>query len=637
MKNIRSAWIGTEWMLAVAVFTAGAAFGQGARQPAFDMSGYWEAGAVAGAPVFSGFQQDAGLGTAAGELADYTGLPINEADRLYALAYSASRLTLRQHQCFGYVSPYVFTAPGNYRFFEERDPYTEALIAIKLLTPGNGHRGTANETIWMDGRPHPPAYAQHTWGGFSTGKFEGDMLTVYTTHMKRGLMRGNGVGQSDQAAVSEHFIRHGDRITYFSVTTDPVFLAEPFSKTSEMVRLAVDPNAWFQPCDDGEVLLGQPKDRVPNYLWGQHPFLREFSDRHKVPLLAALGGPETIYPEFAAKLKDAAAADAAAQAELLPSGPQQASRALDPDPHDGEIHVLPVQGNIYMLIGDGGNIAVQVGAEQGPLVVDTGAGRLSDKVIAAIRKLSDKPIQFIVNTSIHADHTGGNIKLRAAGQDPDAGSPGSFFSTAFADAGRGATIIGHQNVENRLSAPAGNAAPMASEGWPTDTYVEGRRRKIHNGDPVEIFWEPNAITDGDSIVQFRRSDVIVTGDILNTTQYPFIDVNNGGSVQGEIAALNDILDRTVSFKQEEGTLLIPGHGRLCDEWEVTEYRDMVVIVRDRVQAMIKKGATVAQVKAARVTADYDTRLGATSGPWTTDMFVEAVYTSLQQAKSAARK
>ena len=318
---------------------------------------------------------------------------------------------------------------------------------------------------------------------------------------------------------------------------------------------------------------------------------------------------------------------------------QQASRALDPDPHDGEIHVLPVQGNIYMLIGDGGNIAVQVGAEQGPLVVDTGAGRLSDKVIAAIRKLSDKPIQFIVNTSIHADHTGGNIKLRAAGQDPDAGSPGSFFSTAFADAGRGATIIGHQNVENRLSAPAGNAAPMASEGWPTDTYVEGRRRKIHNGDPVEIFWEPNAITDGDSIVQFRRSDVIVTGDILNTTQYPFIDVRNGGSVQGEIAALNDILDRTVSNKQEEGTLLIPGHGRLCDEWEVTEYRDMVVIVRDRVQAMIKKGATLAQVKAARVTADYDARLGATSGPWTTDMFVEAVYTSLQQAqaKTAPRK
>jgi cyclase len=632
MRSLRSAWV-----LFAAVLASIAAVGQGSR-PGFDISGYWQAGAVPGAGVFAGFQQDAGLGTAAGELADYTGLPINEADRLYGLAYSASRLTLRQHQCFGYVSPYVFVAPGSYRFFEERDPFTEALIAIELLTPGNGHRGTANETIWMDGRPHPPEYARHTWGGFSTGKFEGNMLTVYTTHMKRGLIRGNGAGQSDQATVVEHFIRHGDRITFFSVTTDPVFLAEPFSKTSEMVRVPDDPNQWFQPCDDGEVLLDQPKDLVPNYLWGQHPFLREFSDRHNVPLLAALGGPETIYPEFIAKLKDPAAAEAAAKAELLPSGPQQASRAVDPDPHDGEIHVLPVQGNVYMLIGDGGNIAVQIG-QQGPLVVDTGAGQLSDKVIAAIRKLSDKPIQFIVNTSFHADHTGGNVKLRAAGQDPEGGSPGSFFSTQFADAGRGATIMAHQNVENRLSAPAGKVALMAAEGWPTDTYLEGRRRKIHNGEAVEMFWEPNAITDGDSIVQFRHSDVIVTGDILNTTQYPFIDVKNGGSVQGEIAALNNILDKTVSFKQEDGTLLIPGHGRLCDEWEVTEYRDMVAIVRDRVQAMINKGATLEQVKAARVTADYDTRLGATSGPWTTDMFVEAVYTSLKQTptKTALRK
>ena len=156
---------------------------------------------------------------------------------------------------------------------------------------------------------------------------------------------------------------------------------------------------------------------------------------------------------------------------------------------------------------------------------------------------------------------------------------------------------------------------------------------------MEIFWEPNAVTDGDSIVHFRRSDVIVTGDIFNTTQYPFIDVKNGGSVQGEIAALNNILDKTVyEHEQEGGTLIIPGHGRLCDEYEVSEYRDMLVIIRDRVQAMIKKGATLDQVKAARVTADYDTRFGATSGPWTTDMFVEAVYTSLKEnpVKTALR-
>jgi glyoxylase-like metal-dependent hydrolase (beta-lactamase superfamily II) len=281
-----------------------------------------------------------------------------------------------------------------------------------------------------------------------------------------------------------------------------------------------------------------------------------------------------------------------------------------------------------MLVGDGGNIGVQVG-EESALVVDAGAGKLTDKVVAAIRKLTDKPIQFIVNTSFHSDHTGGNAKLRAAGEDFEFATA-LFFSRSFADAGKGATIIGHQNVENRMSAPTGQVAPTPSEGWPSDTYLKGRRRKIHGGEAVEIFYEPNAITDGDSIVQFRRSDVIAVGDIIDTTAYPFIDVKNGGGITGEINALVDILSRTVSHREEGGTMIIPGRGRLCDEWEVTDYRDMLVIIRDRVRALIAKNATLEQVKAARPTADYDTRYGATTGPWTTDMFVEAVYTSLKQ-------
>jgi len=122
---------------------------------------------------------------------------------------------------------------------------------------------------------------------------------------------------------------------------------------------------------------------------------------------------------------------------------------------------------------------------------------------------------------------------------------------------------------------------------------------------------------------------MVMGDIFNSTSYPFIDVKAGGSVRGEIAALNNILDKTVSWRQEGGTLVIPGHGRLCNEWEVTEYRDMIVIVRDRVQAMINKGATLPQVLAARVSADYDARFGTNSGPWTTAVFIEAVYSSLK--------
>jgi len=266
-------------------------------------------------------------------------------------------------------------------------------------------------------------------------------------------------------------------------------------------------------------------------------------------------------------------------------------------------------------------------------VTDSGTGQLADKVIAAIRRLSDRPIQFIANTSFRADHTGGNVKLRASGVDPSV--QGSFFSLQFADAGVGATIMAHQNVQNRM-----DAAKSPAPGWPSDTYLEERRRTFHNGDAIELFFEPNAVTDGDSIVQFRRADVIVTGDIFSTTQYHLIDIKTGGSVQGEIKALNDMLNRTVyQHESEGGTMIIPGHGYLCDEHEVVEYRDMIAIIRDRVQALIKNGASLDQVKAARVTADYDTRYGAASGPWTTDMFVEAVYTSLKQApvKTTAAK
>jgi len=617
MTRAKGAWFfAAAYLLSVPVFGQGFDFFGPSGKLGIDLSGDW----------VPGRGQDSDLGTAAGMMVDYGGIPINEASRLYALAWNASRITLLQHQCAGYAPPYFYTAPGYYRIWEERDPHTQKLVAIKMY----GQIAEGLRTIYMDGRPHPPAYAQHTWSGFSTGKWDGNILTIYTTHIKRGWIRAPGVAQSDEATVLEHFIRHGDRITYFSVTTDPVYLSEPLSKTSELIRLIKDPGAWLYACDDGEQILSRSHDptEVPNYLWGQHPSLREYSEKHKVPLLAALGGAETMYPEFAARLKDPAAAEAAAKVKLLPAaGPQHTSRAADPTPNDGEIHTLPVAGNIYMLVGDGANITVQVG-DEGPLVVDTGTGKLADKVIAAIRKLSDKPIQFIVNTSFHMDHTGGNAKLHAAGEDPSLF--GSFFSGQFADAGQGATIIGHQNVQNRMI-ETGSKAAGASEAWPSDTFVQGRRRKYHNGEAVEVFYEPNAITDGDSIVHFRHADVIATGDIFTTTQYPFIDVKNGGSVQGELDALNNILDKTVYEHDEEGgTLIVPGHGRLCDEWEVTEYRDMIAIICDRVDAMIKKGATLDQIKAARLTADYDDRFGATSGPWTTDMFVEAVYTSLKR-------
>jgi glyoxylase-like metal-dependent hydrolase (beta-lactamase superfamily II) len=299
------------------------------------------------------------------------------------------------------------------------------------------------------------------------------------------------------------------------------------------------------------------------------------------------------------------------------------SRAVPTEPADGEIHILPVRANVYMLVGAGGNIVVQVG-DEGVFVVDTGNGSRADKTLAAIRTLSDKPVQFIANTSFLPDRTGGNEVLRKAGADPSV--RGTFFSLQFRDAGIGATIMAHQNVQNRL-----NASKRPADALPTDTFLEERRRTFHNDDAIEMLWQPNAITDGDSLVHFRRADVIVAGDIFTTTQYPFIDVANGGTVDGEIRALNQILERTVFEHQGQGgTLVVPGHGYLSDEHEVVEYRDMVAIVRDRVRALVRGGATLEQVKGARPTADYDTRYGATAGSWTTDMFVEAVYRTIRR-------
>lgn len=605
-----------------------AAFGQTNFAPAatgsgIDISGTWHYGG----------HQDSAYGTAAGALVDYGGIPLNEAGRLYALAWPASRMTVRQQQCAGYGIPYAYFSPGNYRYWEERDPYTQQLIAIHMWFQTSETR----RTIWMDGRPHPPAYAAHTFPGFSTGEWKGNVLTITTTHLKRAWLRGNGTPYSDEATVIERLIRHGDRLTIFTTTTDPVFLDEPYTKTMTNLRNIKDPDAWLYACEDAQEILSRPEDQIPHFLFGKHPFLRDFADKNHMPLLAALGGAQTIHPGFELKLKDTAAAEAAAMAEVVPSrGPQQSSKAVNPDPNDGEIHVWPVQGNVYMLVGDGGNIAVQVG-DQGALLVDAGAGKISDKVVAAVKQLSRNPIQFIVNTSFHADHTGGNAKLAAAGVDPSV--LGSFFGNQaptgatgfFTDPAHHATLIGQNNILIRME-----EAKLPNEMIPPDTYLDKRRRKYHNGELIEIFYEPNAITDGDSLVQFRKSDVIATGDIYDTTRYPLIDVNNGGTIQGEINALNNILEKTgYEHDEDGGTMIIPGRGRVSDEYDVSEYRDMITIIRDRVRAMMNTGATLDQVKAARLTADYDTRYGATSGPWTTDMFVEAVYGTLQQ-KSAAK-
>jgi len=290
-----------------------------------------------------------------------------------------------------------------------------------------------------------------------------------------------------------------------------------------------------------------------------------------------------------------------------------------------KLQVIPVQGNVSLIAGAGGNIAVQVGNE-GVLVVDTGLAGTSDAVLAEIRTLSDKPLQYILNTHFHPDHTGGNEAIRKAGTT----ITGANVTGNLTDAAVGAQILAHLNVLDRMSAPTGTQSPTPPGAWPTDTeFIQNHKDLFFNDEVIQMLHQPAAHTDGDSLAWFRRSDVIATGDIFVTTGYPFIDIARGGSIQGELDALNNLLDLAISKHDEEGgTYLIPGHGRLCDRWELIEYRDMVTIIRDRIQAGIKKGMTLEQVKAARPTMDYDARYGADKGFGTTDQFVEAVYKSL---------
>ncbi len=298
---------------------------------------------------------------------------------------------------------------------------------------------------------------------------------------------------------------------------------------------------------------------------------------------------------------------------------------LNADFSKAEIHVLPVQGNIYMLVGDGANITLQAG-KQGELLVNTGFDKMSDKLIAAIKKYSDRPLQYIINTNSFADGTDGNEKVRLAGTT----ITGANVTADIRDSRDGAQILAHENVLDRMSAPSGKKSPTPTGAWPTDTFEGKEKTLFFNGEGIEIDQQPNALTDGDSLVFFRRSDVISAGDLFNTDGYPVIDVEKGGTIEGTVLALTRIVNMSIVEHEEEGgTLVIPGHGHLCDQAEVVEYRDMVAIVRDRVQAMIKRGMTLEQVKALKLTRDYDPLYGHNSY-WTPDNFIEAAYKSLKK-------
>jgi cyclase len=293
----------------------------------------------------------------------------------------------------------------------------------------------------------------------------------------------------------------------------------------------------------------------------------------------------------------------------------------EPRAEGGKLHLLHVQGRVYMLIGAGANITVQVG-DEAVVLVDAGLPQMSEEVLTAIRTLSKMPIEFIIDTSIDEDHTGGNPSIAKAGHF-DTGQPGEK---------PGAGIVAQLNVLNRMSDTSGKAASAPSAALPTDTY-DGENWALFNDEAIVIFHPLAAHTDGDSFVFFRRSDVISTGDIFVPSSYPVIEADKGGSINGIVDGLNQIIGIMVPRENEEGgTYLIPGHGRVCDRTDIVNYRDAVTIIRGRIQDMIEKGMTLEQVKAAKPTFDYDGIYGADIGPWTTAMFIDALYRDLSKDK-----
>jgi cyclase len=286
-----------------------------------------------------------------------------------------------------------------------------------------------------------------------------------------------------------------------------------------------------------------------------------------------------------------------------------------------EYELRHVQGNVYMFASTLGNVTIQIGKDtghDGVLLVDTGAPQMRETLLAEIRKLSPDPIRFMINTSADAEHIGSNEVLLKPARTYQLQAEVALFA--------------QDNVLQRLSRD-GSGVPSGA--WPTLTYLDGKSFAF-NGEAIQMFAENAAHTDGDSIVLFRGSNVLSAGDIFLTTGYPVIDLARGGSIQGEIRALNHILDLTVPRSmQEGGTMVIPGHGRLCDESEVADYRDMLTIIRDRVQDMLHKGKTLEEVKAARLSRDYDRRYSTSA--WTGEMFIEAIYQSLSKNGAGGSK
>ena len=532
------------------------------------------------------------------EIGDYMGLPLNTAGVRKAESYSGSWLSVPEHQCTPHPAAYQTWGPNTLVINKEYDRVQRVVNAIRL----DGTFGL-DRIVWMDGRAHPPSEALHSFSGFSTGHWEGDTLVVHTTHMKAGWLRRNGTPTSERATMTEYFQRLDDYLLVTTILEDPVYLSEPFIRTTEYEVTRRPPpilgfpftrndGPTFYKCFPSEETASD-KYYVPHYLPGTNDLLDAFAANHAVPRWVLAAGGASMYPEFASTLG------------AVPGAQAEAPAAVVAPEADATVRSMHVKDNIWVILGAGANVTVQIG-DEGVLVVDTGTAANAEAVRAEIRKLAGaSPVRYVINTSWESDHTGGNVALSA----------GTLQQAA---------VLAHENVGLRLVEANADASTLIME-----TYYGDSKVLYFNGEAIEIIKAPNAHGDSDSLVFFRGSDVVVAGDVIDTRGFPHFIAAEGGSVTGLLAALNRILDITVAANRGQGgSLVIPGHGRLYDEADVAEYRDMFAIVRDRIQQAVTSGATLDAVKASDPVLDYSGIYGAGAGAWTAEKFVEAVYSDL---------
>jgi len=558
-----------------------------------DFAGEWDHPGLFGQEDFN----DRGQGP---EVGDYLGLPLNEAGLRKAESYSGSWLSVPEHQCTPHPAAYQTWGPNTLIVNKEYDRVRRVVSAIRL----DGTYGL-DRIVWLDGRPHPPPEALYTFNGFSTGHWEGDTLVVETSHMKPGWLRRNGTPTSERARMVEHYTRFDDYLMVTTIVDDPVYFSEPFVRTTEYTLTARPPpiigfpfarndGPIFYKCFPAEETTAD-KYYVPHYLPGTNTLLDDFSEKYSVPRWAMAAGAQSMYPEFAARLLPGGDTNVRAGAVDVPA------RAAATD----EIRSMHVKGKVWAIWGAGGTVTVQVG-DEGVLVVDTGTAKMAADVRKEIRAIAgEKPVRYVISTHFHADHTGGNVLIA---DEPV----------------QRAAILAHENVGLRLVESGAEAGNLVM-----DTYFGDSKVIYFNGEPIEIIHLPSAHTDGDSLVFFRGSDVVAVGGIISTESFPRFSASEGGSVNGLIAALNRTLDITVAeTRGQGGTIVIPGHGRLYDEADVAEYRDMLTIIRDRVQRAVDEGDSLRDLRRRRAALDYAGVFGAADGEWTTDAFIEAVYRDL---------